>query len=241
MLLKQARELQERELDLTQREAALNNAMRDLRSRQYATAYQNNEYAYGYAPQAQGYYQPPQTEPNFTDLRDRAQSEGIKLQTAGGIATTNAQAHASANDTANARGCYNMGLTLFKSAFIVFCIMAFESLIVFFLRGYLNIPVVYPIVGFAVGFVQFIVCAILYACGYHPRARRKKHPSYILTAAVVFVITVIIVTMIAVYFKAQVSVPAQLLSFIVIPVAYLLNILFFTGFFYLFSRKKGND
>ena len=32
------------------------------------------------------------------------------------------------------RGTYNMGLTLFKSAFIVFCIIVFESLLVFFLK-----------------------------------------------------------------------------------------------------------
>ena len=215
--------------------------MQNFRTRQYANAYQNNDFAYTQYPPAQ----PAQTaynhaEFNYGDLQERAQNEGIRLHTAGGMkSVTEQQPNAISSPTPN--GCFNMGLTLFKSAFIIFCIVAFESLIVFFTRAYLGVSAVYPALGFAVGFIQFIVCAILYAMGYRPRARRKKHPSYIVTASILFVISVIIVSMIAVYFKAQLGIPSQLLSYIVIPVIYLMNILFFVIFFYLFSTRTKND
>ena len=130
-----------------------------------------------------------------------------------------------------------MGLALFKTALIIFSIIAFESLLVYFMRGYLGVSFIYPIVLFAGGFVQFIICALLYAKGFRPRVRRKKHASYIVTASVLFVIAVIIVTMIAVYMKAQISLIPQLLAYIIIPIGYLINMLLFVAFYYTFSVK----
>ena len=249
---RQLGDLRERELELSRRENDLNNAAREFRAQQYAAYSTNNEYAYGYAqrqPARYDYYNAPtptqpemRTEANFNDLRERAQSEGIKLNTAGNMGRINAATHvANERQTTNSVGCYNVGLTLFKSAFIVFCIIAFESLIAFFIKDYIGVNAMYPAVGFALGFVMFIVCSITYACGYRPRARRRKHASYILTAAVVFVITVIVVTMVAVYCKAQMSDPAQLLSFVVIPVIYLMNIIFFAAFYYSFSVRASKN
>ena len=108
------------------------------------------------------------------------------------------------------------------------------------MKDFLGVTALYPILGFIGGFLPFVVCAILYATGYKPRVRRRKHPSYIVTSAVIFVITVIIVTMIAVYFKAQVSNPDELLAYIILPVVYLANILVFTGFYYLFSVRSSS-
>ena len=108
----------------------------------------------------------------------------------------------------------------------------------YFLKDYMNVSVAYPAIGFAIGFVLFAVCAVLYACGYKPRQRLRKHPSYILTACIVFVITVIIATMVAVYCKAQIFIPSQLLAYVVFPVLFLTNIVFFVTFYYLFSKKN---
>jgi peptidoglycan biosynthesis protein MviN/MurJ (putative lipid II flippase) len=127
---------------------------------------------------------------------------------------------------------------LFRSAFIVFCIIAFESLLAFFLKDYLGVSYVYPIIGFAGGFGVFIVCAILYAMGYKSRVRLKKHATYILTTAVLFAIGVILVSMIAVFLKAELNDPAQLLSYVLFPVLYLLNMLIFVGFYYMLSKKE---
>ena len=111
------------------------------------------------------------------------------------------------------------------------CFVAFESLIVFFLKDYLGVPAYYPAIPFGLGFIVFITCAILNARGYRTNARLKKHPSYILTTTIIFVICTIIVSMIAVYLKAQMSNPAQLLSYVVIPVVYLANMLIFVAFY----------
>ena len=236
-------------LELNNRENALNSAYREFQSRQYAAATYANapRYDYGYTPPLQNAYaSQPQPQSlaygvDYADLQQRAQSEGIKLQTAGNMRYSSPIKSERSNETAIAaatRGTYNMGLTLFKSAFIVFCIIAFESLLVFFLKDYLGVSYVYPVIGFAVGFIAFIICAILYAMGYKPRVRRKKHASYILTTSVVFVIGVIIVTMIAVFFKAEISNPAQLLSYVLIPVIYLANMLIFSAFYRVFSVKE---
>ena len=118
------------------------------------------------------------------------------------------------------------------------CFVMFESLVVFFLKDYLNIPAYYPAIPFGLGFIVFITCAVLNARGFRTNARRKKHPSYILTSTIIFVICTIIVSMVAVYLKAQISDPKQLLSYVVIPVAYLANILIFVAFFRMFSTNE---
>ena len=231
-------ELQERERAITQRENALHERLMDFQTRgvpQYYDQYVGG--VGGYAPSA-----PYPTDP-YGNLREQAQSDGIRLNTAGtmrsyaqnNVATETAYATA---QTKSAGRFYNVGATLFKSAFIVFCIIAFECLLVFFAKEWLQISAVYPIVGFLGGFIVFLICSILYACGYRSRVRRKKHPSYVLTNTVLFVISVIVVSMIAVYCKAQISVLPELLAFIVIPVGYLLNILIFTAFFYTFSKRN---
>ena len=123
----------------------------------------------------------------------------------------------------------------------MFCIVAFESLVVFFLKDMLQISPAYPAIGFGIGFIAFLICAILHAYGFRPNARLKKHPSYILTSAICFVIAVIATSIIAVYSNAQMSDAAQLSKFVVIPIAYFANILIFALFYHLFSRKREED
>jgi hypothetical protein len=235
------KQLQEWENALQQREVSFNERMRDT---QNAPLPEPQPYSYGAFAQPQ----PVPTAPVNTqnELLERAQKDGIRLNTVGTLrnqqsnrAPAAAEKHPS-TVTENAipkRGYFNMGKALFSSAFIVLCIVAFESLVVFFAKDYLGVSILYPALGFTAGFIPFIVCAILYASGYKPNAKRKKHASYIVTAIIAFVICVILVTMIAVYMKAQVSLPSQLLSFVIIPIAYLANILFFVAFFYAFSVK----
>ena len=233
-------ELQERENILAQREKTLNDQLLDLQYRPYQympDGYaQQNATEYGTCQQM-----PMQNNDGYRGLYERAQAEGIRLNMAGNMKNP-VQAQPShptpiSSKKPNAR-CYNVGLTLFKSAFIIFCITLFESLLIFFMKDYLGVSVAYPAVCFGIGFAAFILCATLYACGYRANARKKKHPTYMLTSAVIFVIAVIVVSMVAVYFKAQVSIPTQLLSYVIIPVAYLLNILFFSAFYHMFSSKS---
>ena len=106
------------------------------------------------------------------------------------------------------------------------------------MKDFMNVPAYYPIIGFSIPFIGFLVCSVLYAMNYRPNARRKKNQSYFVTAGVAFVIGVIIVTMIAVYMKAQLGNPGQLLAYVLVPIAYLSNILIFTAFYYLFSFRE---
>ena len=59
--------------------------------------------------------------------------------------------------------------------------------------------------------------------------------------AQVFVITVIATSMVAIYFKASLTEPAELLKFVVLPVAFLLNIVLFAIFYHLFTRNTTNE
>lgn len=179
----------------------------------------------------------PTQDNTLNDVQTRAQADGIRIHTAGFANSAPSYPTRPAETTAT-RGYYNAGQTLFKSAFIIFCIVLFESLLVFFMKDYLGVSFVYPVVGFAGGFILFIVCSILFACGFKPIVRRKKNPSYIFTMSILFVITVIAVSMVAVYCKAPISEPAKLLSFVIIPVVYFLNMIFFVIFYRLFSLKN---
>ena len=204
---------------------------------------QNRQY-YG-ADQRPPYYQ--QQNP-YRSLQERAQNDGITLYTAGNANMYNPynqpaperETALSAPTQPTKPGFYNVGATLFKAAFIMLCILAFESLVVYFTLDYLRLPGYYPAIAFGVGFIAFIICAILHARGYRSNVRRKKHPSYILTNIVIFIICVIITTMVAVYLKAELSDPAQLFSYVIIPIAYLSNILVFTAFYYTFSKYNKN-
>ncbi len=180
---------------------------------------------------------PPVQENFYNNVHARAQEEGIKIHTAGFAGTPPSSPTPYPAD-GQARGYYNAGQTLFKSAMIVFCIILFESLLVFFMKDYLGVSFVYPVVGFAGGFILFIICAIMFACGFKPIARRKKHASYIFTMSILFVIAIIAITMVAVYCKAPIAKPAKLLAFVVIPVVYFLNMVFFAIFYRLFSLKN---
>ena len=132
---------------------------------------------------------------------------------------------------------FNKGLTLFKSALITFCIVLAESLVIFFVKDKLNVSGLYPAVGCGIGLAAFLLCTVLYACGYRPQAKRAKHPGYILNASILFVIGVIAVSMIAVYLKADLKQPAELLAYVILPVIYLLNIILFAVFYFLFAMS----
>ena len=220
-------ELHEREIALSHRENAFYNTTRDFNTRS-----QNNTF-YGNSPYASPQPLNGRNGISYVDLREQANLEGIRLNTAGTMTTSETVQPTIITKQAT----YNLGATLFKSAFIIFCIIAFECLTVFFARDYLSVHIAYPIIGFSVGFAAFLTCAILYAYGYKPCVKRKKHPSYVVTVAIVFVITVIIVSMIAVYCKAKLSDPAELLSYVIIPIVYLMNALFFSLFYYTFSLR----
>lgn len=238
--------------ELERKIAALREQLRlqDERELSYHTARREQaataQYAYPYtqpqpAPQpAYGGYYPQQTQMetksfDYADLERRAQADGIRLNTAGTI-----DAPRKATEQKADRPTFHKGATLFKSALVVFCFILAESLAVFFLKDLLEIPPLYPAIPFIVGFLFFIGCAIAYALGYKPQEKLPKRPSYIVTAMVLFVIAVIGVTMFAVYARAELALIPQFMSFVAIPVAYLLNVVFFAVFYYLFSKTKPN-
>ena len=136
---------------------------------------------------------------------------------------------------------FNKGFTLFKSAMVVFCLILAECLAVFFLRDVIGVGAIYAAVPFAVGFAAFIICAVLYACGYRSHERRTKSNSYLVSAFIVFGITVIATSMIAIYFKANLMDAKQLLKFIVLPIVFLLNIVLFAVFYRLFAKHTNSE
>ena len=243
MLQQQFHNLHERESEVARKEIELNTLLRQHQNRQFQ---QNPLFGNSYQGSSQqNYYSSPTSTPiqqkdiDYTDLINRANMEGIRVNTAGNMQSSTPYLPQPATTPAivEKANTYNKGLTLFKSAFIVFCIIIFEALCVFFAKDYLGVSIVYPIVGFVLGFVMFILCAILYAIRYKPQVRLKKHASYISTAFIIFVIATLILSMVAVYLKANLTVPAQLLSYFIIPTVYLLNMVFFVLFYHSFSKK----
>ena len=256
---RKAAELQRREITLEAREEAFNAAKSEFGLRGFsanqaqsqAPRMHNTPFTpTGYSPiatQSAPAQQPaPPIQPqastviNFDDMHNRANGEGIRLKTAGtlhGIAAGMEQP----TRKENVSSLFNKGFTLFKAAMVIFCFILAEALAVFFLRDVINVPALYPAIPFAIGFAFFIVCAILYACGYRSQERRSKNSSYLVSAVIIFVITVIATSMVAIYFKADLTNAMELLKFIVLPVVFLLNIVLFAIFYHLFSRHTAAE
>ncbi|MBQ4269438.1 MAG: hypothetical protein IJB97_07325 [Clostridia bacterium] len=135
---------------------------------------------------------------------------------------------------------FHKGFTLFKAALIVFCIVAAESLASFFLKDRFNLPVWYPVLAFSVATATLIVCTILWAIGFHAKARKQKHAAYFLTASVIFVICFLVVSMIAVFLQIDLTTPNNLIAYLIIPTVYLLNVIFFAVFYHLFVGHTTN-
>jgi hypothetical protein len=176
----------------------------------------------------------------FEDMHNRANLEGIRLKTAGTMQNqTNIQRETSRRE--NATTFFNKGFTLFKAAMVIFAFILAEALTVFFLRDAIGVSALYPAAPFAIGFSFFIVCSILYACGYRSQERKTKNNSYIITSVIIFVITVIATSMVAIYFKANLADAKELLKFVVLPVVFLFNIVLYAIFYHLFTRHSTND
>ena len=131
-------ELQEKERSLAQREMDLNEQLRSINNRRAAFGYGSDPYAYTNAPSyaAENYN---------TSLQEAASRDGITVYAAGKTSprTTN---EPSTPRSSGVSATYNVGATLFKAAFIIFCIIAFESMSVFFALDYLKVSSAYPIV-----------------------------------------------------------------------------------------------
>jgi hypothetical protein len=237
------REIEEREYELAGRIDAFNKARREFNAARYNAEFATTSYGgYGYspaptpapAPATDFAPAPAATAMDFDDLKRQAGAEGIRIKTAGKSATVARTETVKGDD----RDFINKGLGLFKSAVIILCIIIAESLAVFFLKDKLQVSGIYPTAFFAAGFLLFLVCTIMYVSGYKNHARRSKHATYILTAAILFVISVIIIAMIAVYLKADLKQPMELITHVLIPVAFTFNILLFAVFFHFLTAKR---
>ena len=243
ILERKSAELSRREITIEAREEAfaiakeeftsLAASAKEVASKQQTPAFHS---AYRPSPVQSAYINTPPT--RFEDLQSRANSEGIRVNTAGSLQSVNTGANAVVK---REQSLFNKGFTLFKTAMVVFCLVLAECLSVFFLRDAIGVNAIYPAVPFAIGFVAFIICAILYACGYRSQERRTKSTSYMVSALIIFVITVIATSMVAIYFKADLMNAKELLKFIVIPVVFLLNIVLFAVFYRLFAKQTNAE
>ena len=229
-----AHTLKEREYELSQREKALREASWELDARQNEASVQTEILQVRAQEEHKPFFAP-----TMTDLVEKAQAERIRLNTSGTMAT--AQYRPQTVETTVSKPdsrTYNKGLTVFKAALLTFCIILAESLAVFFLKDQLQVSPWYAVVPFSIGFVFFGICGLIYASGYKPQAHRKKKPTYFINAVIFFIIGAIIVSMIAVYCKAELTIANQLFSYVLVPVIFLANIIFFAIFFHLFSKAK---
>jgi hypothetical protein len=242
ILERKSAELNKREITIEAREeafiiakeefASLANTAKEAMNKPQSTPFQS-----AYRPSMQQPSYSPPAPARFEDLHARANSEGIRINTAGSLQGTST----SATVVKREQSLFNKGFTLFKTAMIIFSLVLAECLAVFFLRDTIGVNAIYPAVPFAIGFVAFIVCAILYACGYRSQERRTKSSSYMISALIIFVITVIATSMVAIYFKADLMNATELLKFIVIPVVFLLNIVLFAIFYRLFAKQTNAE
>ena len=110
------------------------------------------------------------------------------------------------------------------------------------MKDTLGVTFYYPLIPMAIGLVFFAICSILYASGYQSNAKlKKKSGSSIFTAVILFFVGVITASMVAVYCRAPLDDPMILLSYILLPAAFLTNLILYPIFYHFFaisSKKK---
>ena len=165
---------------------------------------------------------------DFYDLESRAAADGIKISTAGG--------GSEAKET-RSESVFHKGKVLFFSAIVVFAICIIEGSIVLALTNSLAIPLFYPYFIWATGLALLLVTGLAYANRYGERTLRQTG-NFLINCSVIYVLLVIFTLVLALAVKIDFTDPAALATFVIIPVVYFLNVVFF-AIAYVLQVKKG--
>ena len=166
---------------------------------------------------------------DFYDIEMRAAADGIRITTSGGgskpVTTT-----LSVN-------LVHKGKALFFSALIVFLLCIAEGSLTLGLLRTLQLPRFYPYLIWGAGLAVLLVCGLAYVNHYGERALRRTG-NLLVNTIVTYALCVIVILIIALAGNIDFSDAGQLMTYVIIPVVFFLNIVVFAVAYYFQVRPK---
>ena len=166
---------------------------------------------------------------DFYDIEMRAAADGIRITTSGGgskpVTTT-----LSVN-------LVHKGKALFFSALTVFLLCIAEGSLTLGLLRTLQLPRFYPYLIWGAGLAVLLVCGLAYVNHYGERALRRTG-NLLVNTIVTYALCVIVILIIALAGNIDFSDLGQLMTYVIIPVVFFLNIVVFAVAYYLQVRPK---
>ena len=166
---------------------------------------------------------------DFYDIEMRAAADGIRITTSGG-GTKPVTTTLSVN-------LVHKGKALFFSALIVFLLCIAEGSITLGLMRTLQLPRFYPYLIWGAGLGVLLVCGLAYVNHYGERALRRTG-NLLVNTIVTYALCVIVILIIALASNIDFSNVGQLMSYVVIPVVFFLNIVVFAVAYFFQVRPK---
>ena len=166
---------------------------------------------------------------DFYDIEMRAAADGIRITTSGG-GTKPVTTTLSVN-------LVHKGKALFFSALIVFLLCIAEGSITLGLMRTLQLPRFYPYLIWGAGLGVLLVCGLAYVNHYGERALRRTG-NLLVNTIVTYALCVIVILIIALASNIDFSNVGQLMSYVVIPVVFFLNIVVFAVAYFFHVRPK---
>ena len=166
---------------------------------------------------------------DFYDIEMRAAADGIRITTSGG-GTKPVTTTLSVN-------LVHKGKALFFSALIVFLLCIAEGSITLGLMRTLQLPRFYPYLIWGAGLAVLLVCGLAYVNHYGERALRRTG-NLLVNTIVTYALCVIVILIIALASNIDFSNVGQLMSYVVIPVVFFLNIVVFAVAYFFQVRPK---
>ena len=159
---------------------------------------------------------------DFTDLEARAAQDGIRIRTAGGKMRSH---------TENSESIVHKGKALFLSGIVTFIFCVVLGSIVMGVQASAGLPVFYPYFIWCIGLAVLLVTGLAYANHYGERALRRTGP-ILLNTIVAYVLLVIITLIVALTARADLTNPATLATFVIVPIIFFLGVILFGATYY---------
>ena len=166
---------------------------------------------------------------DFYDIEMRAAADGIRITTSGG-GTKPVTTTLSVN-------LVHKGKALFFSALIVFLLCIAEGSLTLGLMRTLQLPRFYPYLIWGAGLGVLLVCGLAYVNHYGERALRRTG-NLLVNTIVTYALCVIVILIIALAGNIDFSDAGQLMTYVIIPVVFFLNIVVFAVAYYFQVRPK---
>ncbi len=166
---------------------------------------------------------------DFADIEALAARDHITVTTSSGQRKKDA--------TQTSKSIVHKGKALFLSALLVFFLCIAEGSIVLAMRKNYTIPVFFPYLIWGVGLALLLATGLAYANHYGQRALRRNSPALI-NAIVIYVISVILVLIIALVCNVDFKALNDTVPYLAIPIVVLFGIIVFGIAYYLQVRPK---